>query len=50
MDEVITTMAISENKKHDLLLAITSLIIIIFITGLAVPPEVPTDTTIIAFP
>ncbi len=43
-------MALSEKKKHDLLLAIVSLIIIIFISGLAVPPETPVNTEIFASP
>jgi hypothetical protein len=44
------SMKLNENRKHDILLLITSLIFIIFASGLAVGTEVPVLGTVIPPP
>ncbi len=43
-------MKLDENKKHDILLLIASLLFIIFASGLAVETEVPVLGTVIPPP
>lgn len=38
---------LTENRQHDILLVITSLLFIIFAAGLAVESEIPVNTTVI---
>ncbi|WP_278320181.1 hypothetical protein [Inediibacterium massiliense] len=40
-------MALSENVQHDLLLVITSMLFILFVTGCAGPSEISEEPTII---
>ncbi|MFZ5643043.1 MAG: hypothetical protein ACOY46_05590 [Bacillota bacterium] len=41
-------MADIEDAQHDLLLIITTALFVLFTTGLAVPPELPTEPVIIS--
>lgn len=41
-------MALSNEKKHDLLLVIAAIIFIIFATGKVIPGNVPVEPVIIA--